>query len=264
MLYGSSCITGPTVRTEVKRKNMPNIPETQDLLKSGVHFGHRTERWHPKMKQFIFGEKKGVHIIDVEQTRSLLDKTLTYVEELVARGGVILFVSTKPQAQELIEKYATECGMPYVNGRWLGGTLTNYKEIQKLVKEYLDLKDKRDKGELKKYTKYEQLQLGRKIEELEEKIGGITTMKKVPQAMLVLDMRVDKTAVLEACNTGVKVIGLCDTNVNPDMADYPVPANDDAIGSLMLITRMFADSVKAGKSRAKVAPTPKQKMNKKK
>lgn len=238
---------------------MPNIPSSQDLLKSGVHFGHRTERWHPKMKQYIFGAKKGVHIIDVEQTRSLLESTLTYVEELVARGGVLLFVSTKPQAAELIEKYATECGMPYVNGRWLGGTLTNYKEIQRLVKEYLDLKDKRDKGELKKYTKFEQLQLTRKIEELEERIGGITTMTRVPQAMLVLDMRVDKTAVMEARNTGVKVIGICDTNVNPDMADYPVPANDDAIGSLMLITRMFADAVKTGKSRAKAAaPAPKQ------
>lgn len=237
---------------------MPNIPDTQDLLKSGVHFGHRTERWHPKMKQYIHGAKKGVHIIDVEQTRSLLESTLTYVEELVARGGVILFVSTKPQAQELIEKYATECAMPYVNGRWLGGTLTNYKEIQKLVKEYLELKDQRDKGELKKYTKYEQLQLNRKIDELEEKIGGITTMKKIPQAMLVLDMRVDKTAVLEARNTGVKVIGLCDTNVNPDLADYPIPANDDAIGSLMLIARMFADAVKAGKTRVKSAPAPKQ------
>jgi len=235
---------------------MPNIPSTQDLLKSGVHFGHRTERWHPKMKEYIFGDKKGVHIIDIEQTRSLLEKTLTYVEELVARGGVILFISTKPQAQELIEKYATECGMPYVNGRWLGGTLTNYKEIQKLVKEYLDLKDKRDKGELKKYTKFEQLQLTRKIDELEEKIGGITTMRKIPQAALVLDLRVDKTAVMEARNTGVKVIGICDTNVNPDYADFPIPANDDAIGSLMIITRMFADAVKAGKSRANVAPAP--------
>ena len=243
---------------------MPNIPDTQDLLKSGVHFGHRTERWHPKMKQYIHGAKKGVHIIDVEQTRSLLESTLTYVEELVARGGVILFVSTKPQAQELIEKYATECAMPYVNGRWLGGTLTNYKEIQKLVKEYLDLKEKRDKGELKKYTKYEQLQLNRKIDELEEKIGGITTMKKIPQAMIVLDMRVDKTAVLEARNTGVKVIGICDTNINPGLSDYPIPANDDAIGSLMLITRMFADAVKAGKSRAKAAPVPAKKPQQKK
>lgn len=235
---------------------MPNVPAITDLLKSGVHFGHRTERWHPKMKQYIHGEKKGVHIIDVEQTRSLLESALTFTEELIARGGVVLFVSTKPQAQEIIEKYATECGMPYVNGRWLGGTLTNFKEIQKLVKEYLDLKDKRDKGELKKYTKYEQLKLTRKIEELEVKIGGITTMKKVPQAMIVLDMRVDKTAVLEARNTGVKIVGICDTNANPDMTDYPVPANDDAIGSLMLITRMFADAVKEGKKRVKVVPAP--------
>ena len=243
---------------------MPNIPAIQDLLKSGVHFGHRTERWHPKMKQYIFGAKKGVHIIDIEQTRSLLETTLTYVEELVARGGVILFISTKPQAQDLIKKYATECGMPYVNGRWLGGTLTNYKEIQKSVKEYLGLKDQRDKGELKKYTKLEQLRLSRKIEELEGKIGGITTMKKIPQAALVLDMRVDKTAVREARNTGVKVIGICDTNVNPNLADFPIPANDDAIGSLMIITRMFADAVNAGKSRAKVAPVKTAKQNFKK
>jgi small subunit ribosomal protein S2 len=238
---------------------MPNIPSAQDLLKVGVHFGHRTERWHPKMEQYIFGSRKGVHIIDVDQTRSQLEKALSYVEELVARGGVILFASTKPQAQDLIAKHATECGMPFVNGRWLGGTLTNYKEIQKLVKRYLELVDKRDKGELKKYTKFEQVQFDREIEDLQERIGGITTMSKVPQAVLVLDMRIDKTAVTEAKNTGVKVIGICDSNVNPDDADYPIPANDDSIGSLMLITRLFADAVKVGKARAKSAQVSQEK-----
>jgi len=253
MLLHLPVFTGVTVQTVVKKKNMPNIPSTQDLLKVGAHFGHRTERWHPKMEQYIFGSRKGVHIIDVEQTRSQLEKALTYVEELVARGGVLLFVSTKPQAQDLIEKHATECGMPYVNGRWLGGTLTNYKEIQKLAKRYISLKDKRDKGELKKYTKYEQVQFDREIEDLEERIGGITKMTKIPQVMLVLDMRIDKTAVMEARNTGVKVIALCDTNIDPSMADFQIPCNDDSIGSLMLMTRLFADAVKVGSSRAKTA-----------
>jgi len=207
------------------------------------------------MEPYIFAAKNGVHVIDVEQTRQQLAKALNYVEELVARGGNVMLISTKKQAQELVEKYALECGAPYVNNRWLGGTFTNFPEIQKQIKGYLDLKDKRDKGELKKYTKLEQLQFDRKIEEYEEKIGGISTLKKLPEAVFVLDIRHDKTAVAEAHKRGVKVIALCDTNVAPDMVDLIIPANDDSIGSLTMMAKLFSEAVKVGKARAKSGAT---------
>lgn len=233
---------------------MPKIPTLLDMLKAGVHFGHRTSRWHPKMAPYIFGVRGGVHIIDIEKTQAELEKTLHYVEELTARGGNIIFISTKGQLHNLVEKYAKEAGVPYVNTRWLGGTFTNFAEIEKLIKNYLDLKDKREKGELKKYTKLEQLQFDRKIEELEEKIGGISELKKLPNAVFVLDIRHDKTAVMEALKTGMKIIGVCDTNVNPSRVDYVIPANDDSVQSLTMITRLVAEAARIGIARAKAAP----------
>lgn len=238
---------------------MPKIPVILDLLKAGVHFGHRTSRWHPKMKPYIFGVRNGIHVIDVEKTQAALESTLSYVEELTARGGSILFIGTKGHIQSLVEKYATESGMPYVNTRWLGGTFTNFPQIERLIKNYLDLKDKREKGELKKYTKLEQLQLDRKIDELEEKIGGISILKKLPEAIFVLDVRHDKTAIVEAKKRGIKVIAVCDTNVNPILIDYVIPANDDSIQSLTMMTRLISESAKVGKARAKVVPVVKQK-----
>lgn len=232
---------------------MAQLPSVLEMLKAGVHFGHRTSRWHPKMEQYIFGSRSGVHIIDVEKTLVILEKTIAMVEELVSRDGVIMFVGTKKQATDLVEKVARDCGMPYVNTRWLGGTFTNFTEIQRLVKKYIDLKDKREKGELKKYTKLEQLMFDREIEELEGKIGGLGEFKKLPDAIFVLDIRHDKTAVQEARIRGVKVIGICDTNVNPDMADVVIPANDDSIGSLTLISKLIGEAVKAGKNKAKTA-----------
>ncbi len=205
------------------------------------------------MEQYIFGSRSGVHIIDVEKTLVILEKTIAMVEELVSRDGVIMFVGTKKQATDLVEKVARDCGMPYVNTRWLGGTFTNFTEIQRLVKKYIDLKDKREKGELKKYTKLEQLMFDREIDELEGKIGGLGEFKKLPDAIFVLDIRHDKTAVQEARIRGVKVIGICDTNVNPDMADVVIPANDDSIGSLTLISKLIGEAVKVGKNKAKTA-----------
>ncbi len=227
------------------------MPTLTDLLKAGVHFGHRTSRWHPAMRQYIFGVRKGVHVIDIEQTKAQLEKAMGEIEEIVAKGGKIMFIGTKPQVQDMVEKYATECGMPFVSGRWLGGTFTNFEEIRKLVKEFLDLQDKREKGELRKYTKLEQLQFDRKIDELDEKIGGLTTLTKLPEAVFVFDMRHDKTAVAEASKTGVKVFALCDTNVNPKMADVVIPANDDAMSSLTLMGKLVMDAVKVGSARAK-------------
>ncbi|MFA6130895.1 MAG: 30S ribosomal protein S2 [Patescibacteria group bacterium] len=232
---------------------MTHIPSMLDMLKAGVHFGHRTSRWHPKMKSYIFGARGGVHVIDIEQTRARLEKILTDIEKMIADGGVIMFIGTKKQVQDLVAKYANECNMPYVNTRWLGGTFTNFPEIHKLIKKYLDLKDKRVKGELKKYTKLEQLQFDRKIEDLDGQIGGISILKDLPDAVFVLDMRHDKTAVTEARLRGIKVIGICDTNVNPEMADEVIPANDDSVASVTMITKLITEAVHGGKSNAKKA-----------
>jgi small subunit ribosomal protein S2 len=225
-------------------------PELLDMLKAGVHFGHQSSRWHPKMREYIYGVRGGVHVIDLEKTQAQLEKALIYVENLVARGGSIVFVGTKRQAQDIVAKYALDCGMPYVNTRWLGGTFTNFPQIQRLIKTYLELKDKTLKGDLKKYTKLEQLQFSRKIEELEEKIGGISTMTRLPEAVFMLDARHDKTALREAVATKVKIVSIVDSNVNPTGISYVIPANDDAVGSLDMIAKLIAEAVKAGKAKA--------------
>lgn len=229
---------------------MAKMPTLLEMLKAGVHFGHQSSRWHPKMKPFIYGERGGVHIIDVEKTQAQLEKALTFVTETVARGGSIVFVGTKRQAQPIVEEYAKACGMPYITTRWLGGTLTNFAQIQKLVRHFLDLKDKSAKGELKKYTKLEQLQFSREIEELEEKIGGLSTLTKLPDAIFILDARHEKTAVREAITMGITMVALVDSNVNPRGIKYVIPGNDDAIGSLSLVSKLVAEAVKEGKARA--------------
>lgn len=229
---------------------MAKMPTLLEMLKAGMHFGHQSSRWHPKMKPFIYGERGGVHIIDVEKTQAQLEKALTFVTETAARGGSIVFVGTKRQAQPIVEEYAKACGMPYITTRWLGGTLTNFAQIQKLVRHYLDLKDKSAKGELKKYTKLEQLQFSREIEELEEKIGGLSTLTKLPDAIFILDARHEKTAVREAITMGITMVALVDSNVNPRGIKYVIPGNDDAIGSLSLVSKLIAEAVKEGKARA--------------
>ncbi len=224
-------------------------PELKEMLKAGVHFGHRTSRWHPKMQPYIFGVRGGVHVIDIEQTQKMLENTLNYVEGLVSRGGNVLFIGTKPQTAELVKKYALEAGMPYVTNRWLGGTFTNFEEIKKLIDNYLDLRDKRDKGELKKYTKLEQLNFDRKIEDLEEKIGGISTHGKgLPEAIFVVDVRHDKTTVTEARSKKIQVIGLVDTNVNPDLVDHIIPCNDDSMNAVTMMLQQMVGAVKEGRA----------------
>lgn len=226
------------------------IPSSLEMLKAGVHFGHQSSKWHPKMKEYIFGERSGVHIINVEKTAEKLNDALNFVSQTMAKGGSILFVGTKRQAQDIVAKYALDCGMPYVNVRWLGGTLTNFGQLQRLIRHYLDLKDKRAKGELKKYTKLEQLQFDREIEELDEKIGGLSTLTRVPDALFVLDARHEKTAVREARAMKVPMIALVDSNVNPTGIEYVIPGNDDAVNSIDLIAKMISGAVKEGKSKA--------------
>ncbi len=232
---------------------MPNVPSLVEMLQAGVHFGHSTSRWHPKMREFIFGSRGGIHIVDLEATQKMLPAALDFVKGVAARGGNVLFVGTKRQAQPIVRKYAEECGMPHITGRWLGGTLTNFQQIKLILRRLRMLKDQREKGELKKYTKKEQILLDREIDEMEDKIGGIQMLEKPPEAIFVVDIRTEKTAVTEASVTGTKVVALCDTNVNPLHVDYVIPGNDDAVKAIDLICSLVAQAVKEGQAEAKKA-----------
>lgn len=230
---------------------MANIPNLVDMLKAGVHFGHQSSKWHPKMKPFIYGVRGGVHVINVEKTTEQLEKAVAFAKDVAAKGGTILFVGTKAQAQDVVAEAAKSAGMPYVNTRWLGGTLTNWPQIQRLIRHYLDLKDKREKGDLKKYTKLEQLNFDREIAELDEKIGGMSSLLRVPDAIFVLDARIEKTAVREAQSVRVPVIALVDSNVNPRGISYVIPGNDDAVGSITLVANVVAQAINDGKKLAR-------------
>lgn len=227
---------------------MPQVPDLLTLLKSGVHFGHKLSKRNPKMEPFIFTSKNGFHIINIEETQTKLQEALDFVRKVVANGGTILFLGTKKQAQSIVKKHAIECGMPYITERWLGGTFTNYATISKVVKKYRNLKDEKAKGGLEKYTKKEQLDFDREIEKLEKIVGGIAEVTKVPDAIFVCDIKKEKTAVREAIRRNVPIVAICDTNTNPNLITYPIPANDDAIKSIELLTGLVAEAVKEGQA----------------
>lgn len=229
---------------------MTKIPSLVEMLQAGLHYGHSTSRWHPKMKQYIFGDKGGIHIIDLEKAQKYLESALQLIKDITSRGGSVLFVGTKSQAKSIVKKYAEACAMPYVSERWLGGTLTNFKQVKISLKRLKTLKDQRDKGELKKYTKKEQILIAREILDMDRKIGGIEDMVRVPEAIFVVDIRTEKTAVKEAFVTNTKIIAMCDTNVNPTGVDAIIPANDDAVKSIELVCKLVCDAVKEGKSNA--------------
>ena len=211
---------------------MPQVPDLLTMLKSGVHFGHKLSKRHPKMEPFIFTSKNGFHIINIEETQTRLQAALAFVEKVVLNGGTILFLGTKKQAQPIIRKYAEACGMPFVVERWLGGTFTNFAAISKLTKKYRSLKEQKARGDLEKYTKKERLDFDREIQKLEKVVGGIAEMNRVPEAIFVCDIKKEKTAVREAIRKNVPIVALCDTNTNPDLVTYPIPSNDDAIKSI--------------------------------
>jgi small subunit ribosomal protein S2 len=219
----------------------------KQLLEAGVHFGHQTRRWNPKMKRFIFGERNGIYIIDLEQTLARIEAAYTFVRDTVAGGGSVLFIGTKKQAQEPIQQYAEKCGMPYINQRWLGGMLTNFQTINKRVAKMLEYERMRDSGEFDAMPKKEALLLGRELDKLERYLGGIRHMDRLPQAIFVLDTKKEHIAVTEANKLGVPVVAVVDTNCDPDVIDYVIPGNDDAIRSGTLLSRVIADAVIEGK-----------------
>jgi small subunit ribosomal protein S2 len=219
----------------------------KQLLEAGVHFGHQTRRWNPKMKRFIFGERNGIYIIDLEQTLARIETAYTFVRDTVAGGGSVLFIGTKKQAQDPIQQYAEKCGMPYINQRWLGGMLTNFQTINKRVAKMLEYERMRDSGEFDAMPKKEALLLGRELDKLERYLGGIRYMDRLPQAIFVLDTKKEHIAVTEANKLGIPVVAVVDTNCDPDVIDYVIPGNDDAIRSGTLLSRVIADAVIEGK-----------------
>ncbi len=221
------------------------------LLETGVHFGHRTRRWNPKMKPYIFTERNGVHIIDLQQTIAAINRAYELARDTVAAGGTVLFVGTKRQAQETIAQEAQRCGMPYITQRWLGGTLTNWRTIRKRIDYLLSLEARRDRGDFERLTKKEALGLQRQIEKLNARLGGIREMRELPALLYVIDVRREATAIKEANKLGIPVIALVDTNCDPDPIDCVIPANDDAIRAIKLITSKIADGVLEGMAQRK-------------
>ncbi len=226
---------------------MANIISMKQLLEAGVHFGHQTRRWNPKMQQFIFMDRNGIHIIDLQQTVTRLNESYKFVEQLAAEGGTLLFVGTKKQAQEAVAEEAKRCGMYYVNQRWLGGMLTNFQTIQSRIRYLRDLEARRDRGDFERLPKKEVQHLQDDMNRLERTLGGIKDMRRLPSAIFIVDTRKERTAVLEARRLEIPIIALADTNCDPDEMDYPIPANDDAIRAVRLLCSKIADAVIEGR-----------------
>ena len=221
------------------------------LLETGVHFGHRTRKWNPRMKPYIFTERNGIHIIDLQQTLQALEDAYALVRDRVSGGGEVLFVGTKRQAQETVEAEAIRCGMPFVNARWLGGTLTNWRTIRSRIDELETLEKRRDAGEFEAFSKKEALGLTREIERLQMRLGGIRSMKTLPALVFVVDVRREETAVHESNVLGISVVALVDTNCDPKGVDFVIPSNDDAIRAIKLLTGKIADAVLEGRAMRK-------------
>jgi len=226
-----------------------SVVSMRELLEAGVHFGHQTRRWNPKMRRFIFTERGGIYIIDLQQTLELIQQAYAFARNVSERGGSILFVGTKKQCQDSIAEEAARVGMPYVNRRWLGGLLTNWRTISERISRLHELRRLRDEGQLELLPSKERISMMNELEKLEVNLGGVADMKSVPDAVFVVDLRKEQLAVREARRLGLPVIALVDTNCDPDDADYVIPGNDDAIRSCDLIVRVIASAIEAGKTK---------------
>jgi small subunit ribosomal protein S2 len=221
----------------------------RELLEAGVHFGHQTRRWNPKMRRYIFGERGGIYIIDLQKTLESLEEAQAFVRNLAERGGTVLFVGTKKQAQDAVEEEAERSGMPYVNHRWLGGLLTNWRTIAERIERLHELRRLRDEGQLDLLPPKERISMQGELEKLDANLGGVADMRKQPDAVFIVDLRKEQLAVREARRLGLPVIALVDTNCDPDEADFVIPGNDDAIRSCSLIVHAVGEAIDEGKSR---------------
>ncbi|WP_338962568.1 MULTISPECIES: 30S ribosomal protein S2 [unclassified Spiroplasma] len=225
-----------------------SVVTREQLLEAGVQFGHQTKRWDPKMRKYIFGQRNGIHIIDLQKSMRKLDEACHFVKETSENGGKVLFVGTKKQAKEAVQELAISCNSPYVTERWLGGNLTNFKTIKSSIKKLIDIENKEKSGEIKLLTKKEQMLVIKEKARLERNLGGIRNMYKLPEAIFVTDTITNKIAVEEAVKLGIKIIAICDSNSNPDNIDYIIPGNDDATKSITLITKKIAEAINEGQS----------------
>jgi small subunit ribosomal protein S2 len=230
------------------RYTVATLVSMKQLLEAGVHFGHQTRKWNPRMRRFIFTERNGIHIIDLQQTVQRLQTAYDWVRDLSANGGAILFVGTKKQAQEAVESEAGRCGMPFVTNRWLGGTLTNFQTIQSRIDHLVRLENARARGDFEVLPKKEQLKIDEEIERLNRHFGGVKEMTKLPQALFIVDPPKERNAVLEAIRMNIPIVAMNDTNSDPDEIECPIPSNDDAIRAVKLITAKMADAVLEGQS----------------
>ena len=227
---------------------LPDTVTVKQLLEAGAHFGHQTSRWHPRMKQYIFTKRNGIHIIDLEQTAEMLESACKFVRDLVAEGDTILFVGTKKQAQESIEEEARRCGMYFINQRWIGGILTNFSTIQSRIDYLVRIEDQRTRGEFSRLPKKEALKLEEEIARLNRLMGGFKEMTTLPGALFIIDPTKERIALAEAKRVGLPIVAVVDTNCNPDDIDYPIPANDDAVRAIKLICNKIANAVLEGKT----------------
>jgi len=229
--------------TEKNKENKIKEITITDMLKAGVHFGHRKSKRHPKMSPYIYITHNNVHIIDLEKTQEKLKAALDFIKKIIKEKGTILFVGTKKQAREIIKEAAKSCQMPYVVDRWVGGTFTNFKIISKQIKSLEEMKKEIDSENFKKYTKKERLKFIRKYEKINRKLEGIKSLKKLPEAIFVIDANGDKLAISEAKKIGIPIVALTDTNIDPSKINYPIPCNDDAVSSLKLMTEIIAETI---------------------
>jgi len=227
---------------------MHKIPTIEEMLKAGLHFGHRTSKWHPKMEPFIFGSRNGIHIIDLVKTQEMIKKSLEFIKKNVRENKVILFVGTKDQVKDSIKKVAEENNMPYVSEKWISGLITNFNIIRKNIKKFKDLTEQKNSGKLEKYTKKERLDFDREIAKLNLKVGGLVNLTKNPDALFIWDVKRENTALTEAMKKKIPIIAVCDTNINPQGIDYIIPANDDASKGVKLLMNSVNEAIKDAKT----------------
>jgi small subunit ribosomal protein S2 len=226
---------------------MTTIPSMKELLEAGSHFGHEAKRWNPKMSQFIFTQRGGIHVIDLEITEKKLKEAVDFITSEVGSGAGIVFLATKRQAQEFTREQAERVGAMHMTTRWVGGLFTNFETVKKTLTRFKELTEQKENGTVNGFTKKEQLLMGRDLAKIEKVFGGVKTMEKLPEIIFVVDSKKELNAVLEARKMGVKIVAICDTNSDPTLVDYPIPANDDAIKSIQLIVKTIADAVEEGK-----------------
>ncbi len=232
------------------------VPELSDMLTAGMHFGHRSERWHPKSKPYLFGERQGIHVINLEITQEKLAEASEFAKSLAMQGKTILFLGTKRQAQEVIKQEATRCGMPFIIEGWIGGLVTNFEEIGKLLERYRKMRADRESGAWDKYTKKERSVLQAEYEKKSVNLEGVSSLKRIPDAVFIVDIRNEKTAIEETITRKVPTIAMTDTNVNPELVTYAIPANDDAVKSIALVASCIADAILEGTAQRPAAPEP--------